>query len=413
MGMALAATARDRGHIALTDRTRLLNFMPPPPYISGLLTRAIEDMWPVRSYPPRDLDDGDFHERNRVAVHQALEGGVDLVASLAAVMPRIGDAIGQQQSGGSASGMLRRPRTTARVAAARASAFAAARAVYPRDLWRIQGAVTGGVDSSLFRDRIRTMWGREPLDTLANTEAGVIGFQAWDYTSMTLVPYLNFYEFLPDDEGGRERDDPSYRPRTVLIDGLEAGRNYELVVTNLLGGPVVRFRTGDIVRVTSMGNANIGSSQPQIVHYGRTGNLVEIGGFVRLSATLIGEAIAAAGIPTAGWSARKEVEGNDPIVHVRLEPTFGAPPAHEARRLLDEQLGRIDANWADMAEIAGLHPLRVTYLPEGSFERYAASRNGRSGLRPVANGRDSGVCEVNPDDGAIRELMIAGGAAES
>lgn len=407
VAMPLASGARERGHVFLTERSRFLNFFPPPTYISGLLARALEGMWPLRSYPGPELDSIDYHDRNREAVLGAVDGGVDLVASLAAVMPRIGAELGSGSGEGQRE-LMHRPRTLARLARGRARALAAGRPMYPRDLWSVGGLVTGGLDSGLFRERIRETWGRYPLDTLINTEAGVIGFQGWDLTTLTMVPYLNFFEFLPDDELERERLHSGYQPRSILTDELSAGRNYELVVTNLLGGPMVRFRTGDIVRVTAIGNVNLGSELPQIVHYGRRGSLLEIGGFVRLTETAIGQAIADAGLDAAGWSARKEVEGNEPVVHVRLEPASDPPPHAEAVARLDEALGRVDQNWADMAEIAGLRALRLTLLPAGSFARYSTRTNEGGGRLRAPSPVVAGMPRLNPDDHAIETLIAAG-----
>jgi hypothetical protein len=167
----------------------------------------------------------------------------------------------------------------------------------------------------------------------------------------------------------------------------------------------VRYRTGDIVRVTSIGNANIGSELPQIVHYGRTGRLVEIGGFVRLTEDAISAAIARASVPHVGWSARKEVEGSNPVVHLRIEPPPGPGLAQaEALERIDEALGAVDRNWADMAAIAGLRPLRVTYLPSGSFARYIDYA--AVGAR-MASGEGGPFHLVNPNDGDAERLIEA------
>jgi hypothetical protein len=277
-------------------------------------------------------------------------------------------------------------------------------------MWQPAGIVTGGLDSALFRDRIHELWGRYPLDTLVNTEGGFIAMQAWDFTSMTLIPSLNFFEFIPEDQIERDGG-PATSPRSVLLDEVEAGRNYELVITNLQGGPVVRYRTGDIVRVTSIGNANIGSELPQFMHYGRTGRLVEIGGFVRLTEDAIGAAIARADVPHVGWSARKEVEGNNPVLHLRLEIAPDASIAQPvALERIDAALGAVDQNWADMAAIAGLRPLRVTFLPSGSFSRYstrAAAVRDREWLRGALHLVNPNDRETERLDEAARQATVA------
>jgi len=370
VGAMLAASASDRGDIRLREQARFLNLMAPPPYTSGTLTRALEEAWPLRMYP-RSAADAMHHERRTAeALAEATSRGVDFVGSLAAVLPSIAEALGR----GIPPATTARSRRLGAVARSMQAAIRArlrARSMLPSDLWRLQGIVTGGLDSTLFRERIRAMWGRYPLDTLVNTEGGFVAMQGWDFTSMTLIPSLNFFEFLPEDQIA-DADDGLDVPHTVLLSEVEAGRNYELVITNLQGGPVLRYRTGDIVRVTSIGNGNLGTELPQFVHYGRTGGLVEIGGFVRLTEGAIAQAIASADLPHVGWSARKEVEGDNPVLHLRLELEPGVDIAQdEALAKLDAALGVVDTNWADMAAITGLRPLRITYLPAGSFVRYA------------------------------------------
>lgn len=60
-----------------------------------------------------------------------------------------------------------------------------------------------------------------------------------------LLPYSGFYEFIPVD-GDSQEEVP------VLMDRLEAGREYELVITNLSG--LYRYRIGDVIRVAGFHN---------------------------------------------------------------------------------------------------------------------------------------------------------------
>ena len=62
--------------------------------------------------------------------------------------------------------------------------------------------------------------------------------------SFVLIPDGGFYEFIP------ARD--SYAGRTLTIDELEVGENYEIIVTNLSG--FYRYRLQDVIRVTGFYN---------------------------------------------------------------------------------------------------------------------------------------------------------------
>ncbi len=63
-----------------------------------------------------------------------------------------------------------------------------------------------------------------------------------------LLPHCLFFEFLPIDEDG-EPDDKS---TPLLIDQLEVGKKYELVVSNFSG--LYRYRMEDVVKVTGIHN---------------------------------------------------------------------------------------------------------------------------------------------------------------
>jgi len=59
-----------------------------------------------------------------------------------------------------------------------------------------------------------------------------------------LIPWGGFYEFIPMEEGASDKP--------LLMDQLEVGKEYELVITNLSG--FYRYRLGDVVRVTGYHN---------------------------------------------------------------------------------------------------------------------------------------------------------------
>lgn len=81
-----------------------------------------------------------------------------------------------------------------------------------------------------------------------------------------LLPYSGFYEFIPMD-GGSETEEGV----PVLMDQLEVGREYELIVTNLSG--FYRYRIGDVIRVTGFHN-----DCPMIVFSYRKNQLVSMYG---------------------------------------------------------------------------------------------------------------------------------------
>ena len=78
-----------------------------------------------------------------------------------------------------------------------------------------------------------------------------------------LIPWSGFYEFIPVEEGAP--DTP------LLMNQLEIGKEYELIITNLSG--FYRYRQGDVVRVTGYHN-----ECPVIVFSHRKGQLISMYG---------------------------------------------------------------------------------------------------------------------------------------
>ena len=81
-----------------------------------------------------------------------------------------------------------------------------------------------------------------------------------------LLPYSGFYEFIPVDDDSQTREEVP-----VLMDQLEEGREYELIITNLSG--FYRYRIGDVIRVTGFHN-----KCPMIVFSHRKSQLVSMYG---------------------------------------------------------------------------------------------------------------------------------------
>lgn len=88
------------------------------------------------------------------------------------------------------------------------------------------------------RERIEQAWNARVIDHVGASELGAWGFGSRDGTGIHVIESEFIAECLKFDE-----DHPQGRPAT---DGEES----ELVITNLgrLGGPALRYRTGDVVR---------------------------------------------------------------------------------------------------------------------------------------------------------------------
>jgi hypothetical protein len=170
-----------------------------------------------------------------------------------------------------------------------------------------------GIDSSVYREKIKEMWGRYPLEFHGCTEAIFIAMQTWDYEGLTFIPNLNFFEFIPEDEVNKSIENPAYQPKTVLMDEVKPG-NYELVISSLHGGPFIRYRLGHLIKITANRNEKLNIDIPQMKFLTRIDDQIDIAGFTRLSEKVIWKSIENSGIGYYDWVACKEVNGK-PALH--------------------------------------------------------------------------------------------------
>lgn len=373
--LCIFASCSRRGEIRYRDRDRLLYGMAPPPYPSGALFRAFHRELVLDVFPPLgEAEVMAFQRRMIEGINMALSKGMDYQAGLPSVLVSIGEQIGQWLGSAPLWSFRSRPRALFRLAKGRVKSKLAGRPLLPRDLWKLKGLVAGGTDASILNEKIKHYWGRYALETYGSAEAGILAIQTWDYKDMILLPTIAFLEFIPEEERQKAKQESSYQPRTLLLDGLEAGKRYEVVITSLQGGPFVRYRMSDIIEVTGLRNERLDIDLPQITFYARDDGIIDIGGFTRLTEKIIGRAIEGTGLPYNGWTARKEIVNDTPLLHVYLELREQNKPPWEVSYELHRSLRKLDFDYAALEDMLHVQPLRVTLLPVGAFRRYMMER---------------------------------------
>ncbi len=397
----ILGTARRRGDVALTLPVRFLNGFAPPPYASGTWAQRMGEELIFEFMPPiEDAAKLGFEDALRAGFALGLRDGLDFAFSTSSILVALGERLGSAGALPSADWLLSHPSALLRQGKALLKARLARRRITPADVWNIKGLAAIGTDTALYKERIRQLWGRYPLEVYGRTEASIIALQAWDYGTMTFLPGINFLEFLPEAERLAMARNPSHRPRTVLLDEVQPGRSYELVITNFLGGPFVRYRLGDMVNIAALGNERLGIRLPQVGSVARAESLIDIAGFTRLTEATLQRAIEEANIPVEGWMARKEVE-KEPVLHFYIEPRRGAGlDAVDLEEALHERLKLVDSDYASLEAMLGLKPLRVTLLPPGSFAMHIERHGGQNGsaARPQTP-------HLNPSEEELASLM--------
>jgi len=400
-GVGLLASCDSQGDFLAKEHLKTLATMASRDYGSGIVAYLMQQSLGF-DLLPSNAAEMTFQEKIRAGLKEALSQGLDAFGGLPSILVYIGEMFKQGAINVDTRFLLSHPKASTRFIKGLIKSKLAHRPMAPKDLWSVKVAVGGGVDSAIFRERVEELWGRQPLEIYGATEGGVYATQTWDYEGMTFIPNLNFFEFIPERERFKWQLDHSYQPKTILLDEVKEGENYELVTTNFHGGIMTRYRIGDIIKITSLRNEKLNIDIPQMVFHSRADDFVDITSLGRLTERLIWEAIENASIPHVDWVARKEIIDNKSVLHLYLELREGYIASEKSvATAIREQFKKLDRKHrcnlynliGDMETMLDLRPVAVTFLPQGTFSSYMAQRRSEgvavSSLKPP---------HVNPSD---------------
>ena len=303
--ISILGSCRHKYDIQLKDDFKLLHAAAHSPCLTGAVAQKLEQDLGFKFFPTlRESEELSFDERVAKGVKIGMADGMDGFFGLAGILVAIGEKIKRGSGNKQLSSLLSNPKIFIRLLKGKLKARLENRQLLPKDLWTLKVIASMGTDSLIYKDKIKELWGRAPLDVYGNTESTIIATQTWDYKDMVFFPNLNFLEFMPEEEHMKLQADHDYKPKTVLLDEVKAGENYELIITNLHGGALVRYRIGDMIKITSLQNDNLGINLPQMIFERRADDLIDLG-FVRLTERIIWQALENSGLPYVGWTARK------------------------------------------------------------------------------------------------------------
>jgi hypothetical protein len=405
-GLGILACSRELGDVSqLLTHPKILYTVAPRPYVSGAfadiaMTQTTADYLPSLE----NAESLPFEERVKLGFKQAMSEGLDFFFGMALVLVATGDRFRQSSAGVAIRPLLAHPRALLRLARGLVRSKLAGRQMLPKDLWKIRGIISSGLDSCVYRDKIKELWGRYPLDVYMGTEFGVMATQTCDYNGMTFLPNLNFLEFIPEEEHFKWQLDHSYQPKTLLLDEVKTGENYEMVITNFHGGAMVRYRVGDMVRITSRRNDALGIDIPQMVFERRVDGLLDFV-VVRVTEKTIWQAIESTGIAYEDWTAYKEPK--EPVLKLFIELKDGhrVDETDISTAVCQHILNSDDDAYTKSSahdDLATMINFRVetTLLPPGTFAGYAARRQ--------AEGADLAHLKpphINPSDEVLTLLI--------
>lgn len=371
VGAMLMASASYTGDVKLERNDKFLLATAPPPYVSAFVSRSAKDQLNVKFLPPLEQGENmEYAQRVALGFRLAMREGMDYFMGLASVLARMGEQFEQQSGSTKLSKELLDPATLWRLIRAVIIARINRRNILPKDIWKLKGIMTGGADTAVYGSKIEYYWGKKPLQGFGCTEGGNVAMQGWNGKGMVFSPDIVFLEFIPLAEHLKNKQDPSYKPKTVLYNELDLGI-YEFVLTNFHGGALVRYRIGDLFEVISLGDSELGSPLPQMRFYSRADDVIDLGNLVRLTEKDIWKAIEATGVKYQDWVARKEFNSEEVSLHIYLEPKPSETiTVGDYRGQLALELSKFSPEFDSLAEILGRNPIKIFLVKPGSFDAY-------------------------------------------
>ncbi len=416
--IAFFGACKERGDIPFKNGVKLLHAMAQTPFLTGTIAYKLEEELGFDFLPSlRESEEMSFEERVDKGFRLALSEGMTGFYGLAGVLVGIGEKFRQGSGNTKFSRLPSQPKMLFRLAKGLIKSKLARRPMLPKDLWTLKVISSMGTDSTIYKERIKDLWGRVPLEVYGNSETTVIATQTWDYDGMVFFPNLNFLEFIPEKEHFKWQLNHSYQPKTVLLDEVKAGETYELVITNFHGGAMVRYRVGDMIRITALRNEKLNIDIPQMVFERRADDLIDLG-FMRLTERVIWQAIENTKIPYRDWTAHKEL-GKTAKLHLYLELDDNYVVSEEDVAIaVYEQIKKLEdglyiyKDLASLERLIGFKPIEVTLLPTGVFTNYKNQRQAEGAelahLKPPhINPSDKVLSLLGAETGAVPKVGVA------
>jgi len=365
----ILASARKKGQINISPGFKFLTVSPPPPYASGYLFQMSPQYFSMRITPnPEKMVNMTFAEQIQEGFQLALKDGVDVIGALGSILVRMGETMSGKTRTMKFSASMLHPKILLRIIRAKLRSKRAKRSMLPKDIWTARAIMTGGLDAAIYKEDIAYYWGSEPYESYNCAETTFLSAQSWNRKGMVFFPDLAFLEFIPYKPSMGE-DGKEYQPSTVLLNQVEEEKLYEVVITQLYGMPLLRYRMRDIIKVIALKDDETGINLPHIVFQRRADDVINLGGLCWLDEKTIWQAIANTGIEYFDWTVRKEYNRSQSFLHIYIELTEHRDAA-EIATMVDKELKKIDTDYKDVDAYLELQPIRVSLLSSGTFQRY-------------------------------------------
>jgi phenylacetate-CoA ligase len=194
--------------------------------------------------------------------------------------------------------------------------------IRPKDLSPYKWGLFGGESLDPYRKILRNDYGLEPYEFYQFTEFMCPAVECNVHDGMHLCVDACVAEIIPEHELERESQNPDHTPKAIPLWKAEAGLRGEYVTTSFGEAlPLIRYRTGDLIRLVSTEPCQCGITHPRIKVPRRSDTTVCLGA-IRFPAERLEEKLLAT-TPygkAQRWQLRIAREGYRQKLLIRVEP---------------------------------------------------------------------------------------------
>lgn len=378
LAIMMLSSSKFPGTFDVKRKNRCLYGGAPLPYMTGLIPSLLDEEIDFEWLPDNNENSGlSFGQRIKKGFSMGLHGGIDYFFAVGSVAQYITSNF-SKVSGGTGKKPKIGPVMLFRYLKGKYNSKKEGRDLLPRDIFRLKGMVATGTDAKCYKKKLEEAWGVPPIEIAAGTESTCLATETRTDDGMVFFPDACFYEFIPESEMRRSLADENYVPRTCLMDQVEAGYNYELVISVFHGGAFMRYRIGDMYRCVSAGQNTL----PRFSFLDRVPGIIDIASFTRITEHSITMVISISKLGIGEWIARKEFDDTQtPFLHLYVELSPKAQQSESVTiRILTEQLSlyfrSFDSDYDDLKKLLGMEPLKITILKYGSIDTFR-NNNGK------------------------------------
>lgn len=392
------SSAQKEGEVNIKKGARIMFHLPSKPYLSGHFAFGLNQRIACQAFPPIEIFDRlSYKEKMARELELVNKEGVDFIFSLPGNLVEMGAKFTKQLNSDRSESPPVLSWWKLKLLLIKLITRIRDKPIVPRYLYRPRGIICTGVESYFHRQEIEYIWGKNPYDIYLAAETGCLALTDWTGDGLQFTPFTGFLEFIPEEEWDGVGKLKSPCPDTRLINELEVGQRYEIVVTNFYGMPFLRYRLGDIIKVVAPKNRKAGVGPPNLLYESRIAEIIDLGNSLEISEKKIWQAITDSGLNYEDWFlVKEESEGENALhLYIELKNSLGA----EIDKLLFESKVPIEVNTVSLVNIPEI-PLKITILPGGTFQSYKKEK-GASGF-DLASFKMS---HINPGSKFIRELL--------